>query len=307
MTIPDYQSIMYPLLRLAGDNNKHHIHEATEQLADEFVLSVEEKSELLPSGTQSTFYNRVGWARTYLLKAGLLTSPERGFFQITERGRDSLKTGINRIDNTYLQQFPEFIEFRRRRSRTTLTNRNHDLVEESLTPEEEIENVYQRIRNDLADDLLEYILKSPPGFFEKLVIDLLVSMGYGGTHKEAARAVGHAGDEGIDGIIDEDRLGLDSIYIQAKRWQPRTPVGRPLIQEFVGALQGRRAKRGIYITTSYFTNEAKEYAKNIDTKIVLIDGDRLTDLMIDFGVGVSTRIRYDIKEVDTDYFSEIIG
>lgn len=306
MTIPDYQSLMLPLLELAGDNKTHNIHEVTDQLASHFNLSETEKDQLLPSGTQSTFYNRVGWARTYLTKAGLLESPERGLLNITDRGRQTLKENFQKIDNSYLRRFPEFVEFRRRRSRSISEEENHDSEEDNLTPAEALENVYQKTRNDLADELLEFILKSPAGFFEKLVVDILVAMGYGGTHKEAARAVGRVGDEGIDGIIDEDRLGLDTIYIQAKRWQPSSSIGRPQIQEFVGALQGKRAKKGIYITTSHFTADAKEYAKNIDTKIVLIDGERLTDLMIDFGVGVTSRIKYEIKEVDTDYFGELI-
>lgn len=301
MTIPDFQSIMLPLLRIAGDSREHNIHEAVNELAKIFGVSEEEQAKLLPSGQQPVFYNRVGWARTYLKKAGLLIDPRRGFFEITDRGKDVLSKDPTRIDMKYLRQFPEYIEFRE----TTRDAEQQDDVDDlsgSLTPEEELEEAYIKIREDLGNELLDYLTKSTPGFFEKLVVELLVNMGYGGSRRDAARAVGQSGDEGIDGIIDEDRLGLDTIYIQAKKWKNDSSVGRPEIQKFVGALQGKRAKKGIFITTSRFTESAKEYAFNIDTKIVLIDGQRLTDLMIDYGVGVAHRTTYEIKSLDTDYF-----
>jgi len=301
MTIPDFQSIMLPLLRIAGDSREHNIHEAVNELAKIFGVSEEEQAKLLPSGQQPVFYNRVGWARTYLKKAGLLIDPRRGFFEITDRGKDVLSKDPTRIDMKYLRQFPEYIEFRE----TTRDAEQQDDVDDlsgSLTPEEELEEAYIKIREDLGNELLDYVTKSTPGFFEKLVVELLVNMGYGGSRRDAARAVGQSGDEGIDGIIDEDRLGLDTIYIQAKKWKNDSSVGRPEIQKFVGALQGKRAKKGIFITTSRFTESAKEYAFNIDTKIVLIDGQRLTDLMIDYGVGVAHRTTYEIKSLDTDYF-----
>ena len=304
MTIPDYQSIMLPLLELAGDGETHNIHTAKDTLANQFELVEEEVSLLLPSGKQQKFANRVGWARTYLKKSGLLIYPSRGQFKITERGKKVLEDDPQRITNEYLRQFPEFIEFRKRTRKTTLIEEQAN-DEKLLTPEEALESAYVNIRNDLADDLLEYVMKSPPYFFESLVVNLLVAMGYGGTQQDAARAVGKSGDEGIDGIIDEDRLGLDSIYIQAKRWQKDTKIGRPQIQTFVGALQGRKAKKSVFITTASFTNQAREYAAGIDTKIVLIDGIRLADLMIDFGVGVTTSEKYEIKKIDLDYFVEI--
>jgi restriction system protein len=303
MPIPDFQSIMLPLLHLAIDGDVHYIHDAVNQLADSFSLTDEEKSILLPSGQQPIFYNRVGWARTYLKKAGLIEDPRRGYFQITERGKDVLKENPDCIDMQYLRQFPEYVEFRQ-----IIKGKDQpepdDEVLEAMTPEEALENTYQRIRKDLSEELLEYVLGSSSGFFEKLVVDLLVKMGYGGSQRNAARAVGQSGDEGIDGIIDEDRLGLDTIYIQAKKWKQGVSVGRPEIQKFVGALQGKRAKRGIFITTTKFSDDARAYARMIDTKVVLIDGPQLTDLMIDYGIGVATHTSYEIKSLDTDYFGE---
>lgn len=304
MAIPDFQTIMLPLLKLAGDGQIHYIHDAVEALSIEFSLSEEEKTKLLSSGQQPIFYNRVGWARTYLKKAGLLEDPRRGYFQITDRGKATLAESPDRIDMKYLRRFQEYIEFRKatRESGDIEVEEDGDLDE--LTPEEALEDAYQRIRNDLADELLEYVLKSTPGFFEKLVVELLVSMGYGGSQRDAARAVGQSGDEGIDGIIDEDRLGLDTIYVQAKKWKTDSSVGRPEIQKFVGALQGKKARKGIFITTSRFTQDARDYAGAIDTKVVLIDGKRLSELMIDYGVGVASRTTYEIKSLDTDYFGE---
>lgn len=303
MAIPDFQTIMLPLLEISGDGRAHYIHDAVNKLADKFELTDEERTKLLPSGQQPIFYNRVGWARTYLKKAGLMEDPKRGYFQITNRGKEILADKPPRIDMKFLRQFPEYIEFRQTiRERTEEEVQEEDL--EGLTPEEALENAYQRIRSDLAEDLLNYVLSSTPGFFEKLVVELLVKMGYGGSQRDAAKAVGQSGDEGIDGIIDEDRLGLDNIYVQAKKWNRSTTIGRPEIQKFVGALQGKRSKKGIFITTASFSNEAREYASNIDIKVVLIDGKRLTDLMIDYGVGVTARTQYEIKDLDTDYFGE---
>lgn len=303
MPIPDFQSIMLPLLKLTIDGDVHYIHDAVNELADSFSLTDEEKSILLPSGQQPIFYNRVGWARTYLKKAGLIEDPRRGYFQITDQGKIVLKENPDRIDMQYLRKFPEYMEFRQTAREKDRSELGEEVLE-NLTPEEALENAYQRIRKDLSDELLEYVLGSSPGFFEKLVVELLVKMGYGGSQRNAARAVGQRGDEGIDGIIDEDRLGLDTIYIQAKKWKQSISVGKPEIQKFVGALQGKRAKRGIFITTSKFSDDAREYARMIETKVVLIDGPQLTDLMIDYGVGVTIRTSYEIKFLDTDYFGE---
>ncbi|PKO08407.1 MAG: restriction endonuclease [Chloroflexi bacterium HGW-Chloroflexi-2] len=301
MAIPDFQSIMLPLLEIAGDGKEHNIREATIQLGKYFKLSDEEQAVLLSSGQQPLFYNRVGWAKAYLKKAGLLDGPRRGFFKITSEGSKVLRSKPEIIDKNFLEKFPGYIEFRKRPRIENQTNGKAE-SEVELTPEEALEDAYQKIRDDLATELLESVLRSSPGFFEKLVVELLSNMGYGGSRREAARAVGQSGDEGIDGIIDEDRLGLDSIYIQAKKWKDENHVGRPEIQKFIGALHGQRAKKGIFITTSRFTEDAKNYVKNIDTKVVLIDGKRLSDLMIDYGVGVVNRTKYEIKGIDTEYF-----
>lgn len=300
MSIPDYQSIMLPLLEFAGDGREHTVREAIEFLATWFGLNDQERKMLLPSGQQAIFDNRVGWARTYLKKAGLLESPRRGYFRITSRGLEVLRAKPSKIDVSFLEQFPEFVEFRSRRREIEATA---DLGEQAQeTPAELLERAYQDLRRELARELLEYVKKCSPQFFEQLVIDLLVKMGYGGSREDAARAIGRTGDEGIDGIINEDRLGLDTLYIQAKRWDG--VVGRPEVQRFAGALQGQRARKGILITTSRFSEEAREYAARIDSKIVLIDGERLAELMIDYGVGVTRVASYEIKKIDQDYFTE---
>ena len=304
MPIPDFQTIMLPLLQIASDREEHSIHEAVESLASHFSLTDEEKSKLLPSGQQPIFYNRVGWARTYLKKARLIDDPRRGYFQVTSRGKEVLERNPDRINMNYLQEFPEYIEFRETTREPIDTPPVGEGLDE-LTPEEALEDAYQKIRADLSDKVLKAVMNSSPGFFEKLVVELLVKMGYGGSRREAARAVGGSGDEGIDGIIDEDRLGLDTIYIQAKKWKESSPVGRPEIHKFVGALQGQRAKKGIFITTTRFTEDAKSYASNIDIKVVLIDGKRLANLMIDHNVGVSEQTTYEIKSLDSDYFGEV--
>jgi restriction system protein len=291
---------MLPLLRLAGDGAEHSLRDAIDVLAGEFRLSEEERRELLPSGRQEVFVNRVGWARTYMKKAGLLRGTRRGFFEITDRGRGVLDQKPARIDTKLLDQFPEFREFKALRRQATADDEGQE--EQNRTPEEALERAYQSLRNELAADLLAQIKQSPPALFERLVVELLVKMGYGGSRKDAGRAIGKSGDEGVDGIIKEDRLGLDIIYIQAKRWD--NTVGRPEIQKFAGALQGQRARKGIFITTSDFSREAHEYASRIDSKIVLIDGEQLAQMLIDFDIGVATVASYEIKRVDSDYFTE---
>ncbi|MDZ7314763.1 MAG: restriction endonuclease [candidate division KSB1 bacterium] len=301
MTIPDYQSIMLPLLRFAGDGGEHSLRETIEALADEFRLTDEERSRLLPSGQQAFFDNRVGWARTYLKKAGLLETTRRGYYRITERGKQVLRQKPAKIDTAFLLQFPEFGEFIKT-SRIGSNEPQDKQGEETQTPEEMIETAYQKLRQGLASELLQLIKDRSPAFFERLVIDLLVRMGYGGTRKDAGEAIGRTGDGGIDGIIKEDRLGLDIVYVQAKRWE--SAVGRPEIQKFAGALQGQRARKGIFITTSSFTQDALDYVARIDSKIVLIDGDMLAQLMIDHNVGVTTVASYELKRIDSDYFTE---
>ncbi|MFA6242971.1 MAG: restriction endonuclease, partial [Candidatus Hydrogenedentales bacterium] len=285
------------------DGRVHTLRETIDALRNEFKLTDEERKELLPSGRQCVFDNRVGWARTYLKKAGLLEAPRRGHVVITDRGRSVLAQEPNRIDVKFLEQFAEFIEFRD-------SSRNHDdddtnaptSTVEAGTPEEALEASYLQLRSTLADEILEKVRESSPEFFERLVVELLVAMGYGGSRKDAGERVGRSGDEGIDGIIKEDRLGLDIIYIQAKRWE--SSVGRPEVQKFVGALQGQRARKGILITTSAFTRDASDYAGNLESKVILIDGKRLAQFMVDFNVGVSPVTSYEVKRVDTDYFVE---
>ena len=303
MTIPDYQTVMLPLLRLAADKQEHSLRGAIEKLADQFELSEQERKELLPSGRQATFDNRVGWARTYMKKAGLLESKRRGYFKITSRGLQALQKDPQTINVKFLEQYPEFVEFRTKRAVTDKPATSKETQEDDTqTPEEAIEVAYQAIRNNLASDLIQQIMECSPSFFERMVVDLLVRMGYGGTRKDAGQAVGQSGDEGIDGIINEDRLGLDVIYIQAKRWE--SSVGRPEIQKFVGALQGQRAKKGIFITTSSFSKQAVDYATMIESNVVLIDGEMLAKLAIDNNIGVSSVAAYEIRRVDSDYFNE---
>ncbi|RUR73528.1 restriction endonuclease [Nostoc sp. PCC 7120 = FACHB-418] len=273
-------------------------------MADHFQLTEDERKELLPSGRQPTFNNRVGWARTYLKKAGLVESTKRGYFRITDRGIDTIKTNPVEINAKILRQFPEFLEFQNytQQSEESTSNGSGTEINTTRTPEEDVELAIQKLTKELASDLLQIIKNSSPAFFEKLVVDLLVKMGYGGTRKDPGKTVGRSGDGGIDGIINEDRLGLDVIYIQAKRWE--NSVGRPEIQKFAGALQGFRAKKGVFITTSTFTNEAKDYVSRIDSKIVLIDGEMLTQLMIENNVGVTPFTVYEVKKVDSDYFTD---
>ena len=304
MAIPDYQSIMLPLLRLAEDRQEHSAREAVEKLADLFGLSADERKELLPSGAQATFDNRVGWARTYMKKAELLESPRRGYFKITHRGMQVLKQRPDAINNKLLEKYPEFRAFKARSGTKRTTGEAegaHGTPEQ--TPLELIEDAYATIRTQLAGELLEQIMRSSPQFFEQLVVDLLVKMGYGGSRRDAGEAVGRSGDEGIDGIIKEDRLGLEAVYLQAKRW--KDTVGRPEIQRFVGALSGRNARKGVFITTSSFSREAFQFADGLANTVVLVDGERLTNLMIEFGVGVSLDRSYEIKRLDSDYFNEV--
>lgn len=301
--IPNYQKIMLPLLKYAEDGREHHIRDAIDQLAREFKLSEEERRVLLTSGQQAVFDNRVRWAKTYLKKAGLLETTKRGYFKITEKGLKVLKKHPIEIDVNYLKQFPEFVQF----IKTTRVD-NEGTKDETLenyeesTPEDLLEIGSQKLKEELTSELLHHIKKCSSTFFERLVIELLVRMGYGGSMADAGKAIGRTGDEGIDGIIKEDKLGLDVIYIQAKKWE--SPVSRPEIQKFAGALQGQRARKGIFITTSTFSKEATAYPNQIDNKIILIDGERLAELMIENDVGVSEVAVYKIKKIDTDYFSE---
>lgn len=300
MAIPDYQSIMLPLLQFLANKKEHSLRETIEHLELNFELNDDEKKQLLPSGSQPIFENRVGWARTYLKKALLLEPVRRGYFQITQRGLVILSKKPGRIDASFLRQFPEFLEFQNIRK-----EEKEEPVEcqtNSETPEESIESAYLRLKSNLANEIIQNIKSCSPAFFERLVIELLVKMGYGGSRKDAGEAIGKSGDGGIDGIIKEDKLGLDILYIQAKRWEGC--VGRPEIQKFAGALQLHHAKKGIFITTSNYSKDAIDYVSRIESKIILIDGELLANLMIDNKVGVSTVTTYDINKIDSDYFTE---
>lgn len=306
MPIPDYQTFMLPVLRYVGDRPKESvlIRDLFAVLAKEFALTDDDLREMLPSGATTTFGSRVSWACTYLKKAGLLASPKRGCVSITQRGLEVLAKRPKVINTIFLRQYPEFLAFQAK-GKNTEQDSDAGAQELSLgkTPHEAIEGVYQKLRAQLADDLLETVKSCPPAFFERLVVDLLVKMGYGGSLADAGRAVGKSGDGGIDGIIKEDKLGLDVIYIQAKRWDSNS-IGRPQVQQFAGALQGQRAAKGIFLTTSNFTEDARNFVGGIGSKIVLVDGDELAKLMIDHGIGVTTAATYEVKRIDSDYFAE---
>jgi restriction system protein len=302
MPIPDYQSFMLPILKLASDGKEKSLAEIRDELAPILNISDEERKQLLPSGKQTVFDNRTAWACIYLLNAGLLQRPKRGSYQITERGHSVLKEKPEKITTKFLEKYPEFVEFRaKKKGDGGETGKTGD-TDDDVNPEEALESAYQELQGSLASEIISTIRDCSPAFFERLVVDVLVRMGYGGSRREAGKAIGGKGDEGIDGIIKEDKLGLDIIYIQAKRWQGS--VGRPEIQKFAGALQGQRARKGIFITTSDFTKDALGYVKNIESKIILIDGSRLAELMIEHNVGVSPVASYEIKKIDSDYFIE---
>lgn len=301
--IPDFQTLMLPVLKEVSDGKEHKICDVVNSLAKQFSLGDEELTIMISSGTQSVFYNRISWAKTHLKKARLIESETKGTIKITERGKQVLQEKPTRIDIKFLKKFDEFVEFR------TKSNSKKEKTEietdyDNQTPEELIETAFQDFQKSLAEDLLEKIRSVSPSFFEKLVVALLVKMGYGGSIKDAGKAVGKTGDEGIDGIIKEDKLGLDVIYVQAKRWKENNIIGRPEIQKFVGALAGQGAKKGIFITASSFSKEALEYKPMNDTKVILIDGMELANYMIEYNLGVAPLHNYELKKIDSDYFDE---
>jgi len=300
--IPGFQKFMLPLLKFASDKKEHSTNEALEYIANIFKLSDEQQNELLPSGNQKIFSNRVFWAKSYLKMSGLIENTKRAHFKISIRGLETLKENPPEINLRYLKKFPDYLELSKSWKKGNSSSDKEEEILTLQTPEELLESSYQDIRKTLAQDILSKIKLCSPSFFERLVVELLVKMGYGGSRTDAGKAIGKSGDEGIDGIIKEDKLGLDIIYIQAKRWE--NVVGRPEIQKFVGALAGQGAKKGIFITTSRFTNEAKDYIPRNETKIVLIDGEQLAGLLIDNNIGVSTQVVYEIKKIDLDYFEE---
>ncbi len=309
MSVPDFQTLMLPVLKQLAAGGEQPPATVREAVATALQLTPEDLAALLPSGRQTTFANRVAWALGYLKQAGLLESPSRGVYRLTDRGRAALSEDVDRVDIQYLMRFPEFVAFR---TPGTPTQPEVDLTSgaakpegSTLTPDEQMRVGYSRLRESLAAQVLDRVRQVTPKFFEELVVDLLVAMGYGGSREDAAAVVGRSGDEGIDGIIKEDRLGLDAIYVQAKRW--KESVGRPEIQRFAGALQGQRARKGVFITTSTFTPDSKAYATNLQTTIVLIDGKELAELMIDHGVGVSEADVLKVLKLDEDYFAEDLG
>jgi restriction system protein len=304
--IPTFEKFLLPVLKVLSDGNEHSIQNINSNVAKLIRLTNEDMQLLVSSGTSTVFKDRVSWARTYLKFAGLIKSAQRGIFQITEEGRNILNENLEEITTKYLRKYPSFIEFQRGNSRNTTKTSSINGLDETAknttTPDEMLAAAYQDILHSLEAEILETLKSVSPSFFERIVVELLVKMGYGGSIAEAAKVTRYSNDEGIDGIIKEDKLGLDVIYIQAKRWEG--VVGRPEIQKFVGALAGQRAKKGVFITTSSFTKEAIIYAAQMDTKIVLLDGAELASLMIDYNLGVSIQNVYEIKRIDSDYFEE---
>ncbi|HNR02081.1 MAG TPA: restriction endonuclease [Anaerolineaceae bacterium] len=295
MTIPSFKEMMLPLLAFSSDTREHSFSEALDHIKNVLNISPEDSKIMLKSGGQTVVENRLGWARTHLKMAGLLESKQRARFNITDLGMKVLSENPPEITDRYLMQFPSYQAFRNRHRGVKPT-----LGSENKTPLEQIEEGYENLRSNLADDLLSNISKHPPSFFENLVVELLVAMGYGGSIEDAGQTVGRSGDGGIDGIIKEDKLGLDVIYIQAKRWEGN--VGSKEIRNFVGALAGQRANKGVFITSSSFSKDALSYIQQIPQKVVLIDGQQLAQLMIDYDIGVSLEKSFHIKRVDQDYF-----
>lgn len=309
MPIPDYQTLMLPVLKLAA-LGEQRVPDVAEKLANEFGLNEEEREELLPSGRQRVLHNRVHWAKFYMSKAGLIDSPKRGAFTASEKGRQFLASSPDRLDTQVLQRIPEFAEFYNASNKSEKDGAVEDLAARGIqgenvsTPEEEIERAYRSLNAVLRADLLDRIRDNSPAFFERLIVDLLVAMGYGGSHKNAAEQLGRSGDGGIDGVINEDRLGLDRIYVQAKRYAEGNTVGRPEVQGFVGSLVGLGASKGVFVTTSSFTKGATEYVYNLPQRVILIDGNSLADLMIEHSVGTRSQQTIELRRLDEDFFTE---
>ncbi len=303
--IPTYEEIMLPLLNLLSDGKEHSLNEADDLLSAQFKLTEEERRQLLPSG-QAVFRNRIGWARTYMKKAGVITSPRRAHFLITNRGRDLLNENPKEITSQSLLRYPEFGDFmshnRSKDQNGNSTGLETQTISTKSTPEESLENAYQTLRSELAQQVLDMVKSTSPAFFEKLVVDLLIKMGYGGSRIDAGQALGRSGDGGIDGIIKEDKLGLDTIYLQAKKWE--NPVPAKEIRDFTGALASKKARKGVFITTSSFPQSVYEFVKQVEYRIVLIDGEQLANLMVEHNVGLTTVNEYKVKRIDTDYFEE---
>jgi restriction system protein len=307
MAIPDYQSLMLPVLTIAAAGEMR-VPTAAQLIADKLGLTEDEREEMLPSGKQRLLHNRVHWAKFYMTKAGLIDSPKRGVFTASASGRELLKTNPNRIDVEFLKRIPAFSEYFSQFSNDKNGAAQADVYVASssseATPEEQIDSAYTVLSKALMADLLSRVLEQSPSFFERLIVELLVAMGYGGSHEDAAQQLGKSGDGGIDGVIDEDRLGLDRIYVQAKRYAAGSSVGRPDVQGFVGSLVGFGASKGVFVTTSSFSKQALDYAKGLQQRVILIDGVRLTELMMEFGVGVRVSRTVEVKRLDEDFFAD---
>ena len=303
MAVPKYHEFMRPMLEMLGDSREHNIHSLYASLAEFFKLTEADMDEYLPSGKQLLYHNRIGWAKTYLVKAGLAESCKRAVIRITDLGKATLLENPLEINQQYLMRFPKFNEFVGAKETPDKQLPGKLSLTADRTPIEDLEEAYKLIQNRLQDELLQEVIQLTPDQFERMVVELVVAMGYGGTAEDAARVVGKTGDEGIDGIIKADRLGFDRIYIQAKKWDPDRTIGRPEIQGFLGALVGKGASKGLFIATCGYSKGAYEFVeKNIAQRISLVDGNQLTALMIEHNIGVSTQSVYTIKNVDSDYF-----
>jgi len=306
MPIPDYQSLMLPVLQIAAEGETK-VAIVADIIADDLGMTPEERETMLPSGKQRLLHNRIHWAKFYMSKAGLIDTPKRGFFIASDSGRKLLASSPQRIDNETLKNIPEFLAFYRSNGSHTPTNENlltKAATDADTTPEEQVDAAQAVLNKILRADILERILANTPTFFERVIVDLLVGMGYGGSHENAALRLGRSGDSGIDGVVDEDRLGLDRIYVQAKRYASHITVQRSDIQAFVGSLVGYGATKGVFVTTSKFSSGAKDYANQIPQRVILIDGNRLTELMIEHDVGVRTSRTISLKRIDENFFAE---
>lgn len=310
MSIPDYQSLMLPVLRFAAEGEKR-VADVEDRVADDLGLTAEERQELLPSGRQRVLHNRIHWAKFYMSKAGLIASPARGRFVATEAGKALLASNPARVDVKLLLTRPEFREFYKTGNGSGSDGGGVDSAPEArapdsatVTPEEQIETAYQAVLVALRADLLDRVGQNSPAFFERLIVDLLVAMGYGGSHKSAAEQLGRSGDGGVDGVVNEDRLGLDRVYVQAKRYAATNSIGRPDVQAFVGSLVGLGATKGVFVTTSTFSPQARDFVRHLSQRVILIDGRQLAELMVEHGVGVRISRAIEFKRLDEDFFSE---
>ncbi len=309
MAVPDYQTLMLPLLHHAAEKGgETHIGALVDEIASEMKLTTEDMTSLIPSGGQTLILNRLHWAKSYMQRAGVIESTRHGYFRVTSRGMELLREGLARIDNSVLSRFPEFVEWRRRSAspsqRESTTAKPGGIELDESSPEDQISAGYRKIQDALAADLIDRVRSAPPVFFERLIVDLLVAMGYGGGRAEAGKALGRSGDGGVDGVINEDALGLDVVYVQAKRYAAGNTVPVSAVRDFVGSLEGYRASKGVFVTTSSFPTSAVEFAQKVSKRVVLIDGDELARFMIKYKIGVRSKDTYEINIMDEDYFSE---